>query len=355
MNIKTITTVDGVNVVDFGSAASRFYWIENLGSTTVYVSGNENIVPDGDNVKVLSARCGTMVENLGGKVYILGAGKFQITNQGDKFPPFRNAPVADGGVMASGNLVQIDGLQEGVPFSEISVSGDDIIGQELTVNVCGKNLLKYPYAQTTRTLYGITFTDNGDGSITASGTHDGGTNLSYFGFSPWWASPNGGRLFLPKGNTVTFRVMGLPNTYQGMISVKKDNTSADAITAIYVTGESVANYTAKQDCYIACGIYGSNSSVGQAVNFTAYPQLELGDTATAYEPYHGSTTTITPDSNPYVIPNDIRQVEGLNNISVSEGEISVTGVRKNAAVKKIWDKIDELTTAIIVSNGETIE
>ena len=97
MNIKTITTVDGVNVVDFGSAASRFYWIENLGSTVVYVSGNENIVPDGDNVKVLSAGCGTMVENLGGKVYILGAGKFQITNQGDKFPPFRNAPVNDGG------------------------------------------------------------------------------------------------------------------------------------------------------------------------------------------------------------------------------------------------------------------
>ena len=97
MNIKTVTTIDGVNTVDFGSAASRFYWIENLGSTTVYVSGNENIVPDGDNVKVLSAGCSTMVENLGGKVYILGAGKFQITNQGDKFPPFRNAPVASSG------------------------------------------------------------------------------------------------------------------------------------------------------------------------------------------------------------------------------------------------------------------
>lgn len=351
MNIKTITTIDGVNVVDFGSAASRFYWIENLGSTTVYVSGQENIVPDGDNVKVLSAGCGTMVENLGGKVYILGAGKFQITNQGDKFPPFRNAPVADGGVQAEGNPVVMDGLQGGVPFSEIVVSGDDIIGQDLTVNVCGKNLLKYPYAQTTRTLYGITFTDNGDGSITASGTHDGGTNLSYFGFSPWWASPNGGRLFLPKGNTVTFRVMGLPNTYQGMISVKKDNTSADAITAIYVTGESVANYTAEQDCYIACGIYGSNSSVGQSVNFTAYPQLEIGSTVTPYEPYHGAEYTITPTSNPYVIPNDIRQVDGRNVVSVSDGEISVTGVRKNAAVKKIWDEIGDVTAVLETVTG----
>ena len=90
-------------------------------------------------------------------------------------------------------------------------------------------------------------------------------------------------------------------------------------------------------------------------NLVFRPQIELGGTATDYEPYHGSTITITPDSNPYTIPNDICQLDGLNNISVSAGELSVTGVRKNAAVKKIWDKIDELTTAIIVSNGETIE
>ena len=69
-------------------------------------------------------------------------------------------------------------------------------------------------------------------------------------------------------------------------------------------------------------------------------QLELGSTATPYEPYHGAEYTITPNSNPYVIPNDIRQQDGLNVVSVSEGEISVTGVRKNAAVKKIWDEMD---------------
>ena len=215
-----------------------------------------------------------------------------------------------------------------------------ITGRELTVGVSGKNLLKYPYAQTTRTSYGVTFTDNGDGSITASGTHDGGTKTSYFGFSPWWANPNGGRLFLPKGNTVTFRVMGLPNTYQGMIAVKKDNTSADAITAIYATGESVANYTAEQDCYIACGIYGSNLSVGQAVNFTAYPQLELGETATAYEPYHGAEYTITPDSNPYTVPDDIRQQDGLNVVTASAGELSIDCNVKNSQLSKIIDMLD---------------
>ena len=475
MNIKTVTTVDGVNTVDFGSAASRFYWIENLGSTVVYVSGNENIVPDGDNVKVLSAGCGTMVENLGGKVYILGAGKFQITNQGDKFCPFRNAPVADGGVMASGNPVQINGLQGGVPFSEMVVSGKNLIpsdymtksgtyngvtvtvkndgrfdvngtptksftvlsftpskyylkggkkytfncshiynvntfniivrvfnkygeqikgilsypttitandgdyfvwglwavenyeisatdvevqleygdtateyeppitGRELTVNACGKNLLKYPYYETTKTVNGITFTDNGDGTITANGTATANATFSLarnFGFE------NEGNYFLsgcPSGGGLNSFYI---NWYQNHTGATQKNYN-DYGSGIIIPYQH---------------IFSENNSLAIAIiagttvnNLVFRPQLELGITATEYEPYHGSTTTITPDSNPYVIPNDIRQQDGLNVVSVSEGELSVTGVRKNAAVKKIWDKIDELTTAIIVSNGETIE
>lgn len=337
MNIKTITTVDGVNVVDFGSAASRFYWIENLGSTTVYVSGNENIVPDGDNVKVLSAGCGTMVENLGGKVYILGAGKFQITNQGDKFPPFRNAPVADGGVMASGNPVQIDGLQGGVPFSEITVRGDDIIGQELTVNVCGKNLI--PAMSNSVTRNGITYSVNADGTITLNGTAEKADGVDVAFKIPLKA----GVYTLsgcPKGGSATSFALraglGTANTLYGRDYGNGLKITTETDTVITVTIQ--------------------NAEIGRVFDNVVFrPQLELGGTATAYEPYHGSTTTITPTSNPYTIPNDIRQQEGLNVVSVSEGELSVTGVRKNAAVKKIWDKLDELTTAIIVSNGETIE
>ena len=462
MNIKTITTVDGVNVVDFGSAASRFYWIENLGSTVVYVSGNENIVPDGDNVKVLSAGCGTMVENLGGKVYILGAGKFQITNQGDKFPPFRNAPVADGGVMASGNPVQIDGLQGGVPFSEITVSGKNLIGiaqakaiigdstsgyaisnnatsrtiiqklqpnttyhikkydsgnrfrilmlnneptnaadttaiqliynsdgsmsdytlstgedhlwmalvthyatsgeaiepivqleygdtatayeapitgRELTVGVSGKNLVQYPYIGQRVQAEGITMVDNGDGSVTVNGRCD--TIDATFYMQPITLLPDTGYVLsgCPVGGSIAgYRIQFADNEWK-------------KIYADFGNGTKIR--VDKKMTFHQFRIIISKGTVCD--NLVFRPQLELGDTATAYEPYHGTDYTITPDSNPYTIPNDIRQQEGLNVVSVSEGKISVTGVRKNAAVKKIWDKIDELTTAIIVSNGETIE
>ena len=35
MDIKTITSTEGVNEVNFGSSASRFYWFQNLGTTAV--------------------------------------------------------------------------------------------------------------------------------------------------------------------------------------------------------------------------------------------------------------------------------------------------------------------------------
>ena len=97
MNIKTITTADGVNAVDFGSGANRYYWFRNLGTTTVYVSGNADISADADGVAELAAGDSVCIETLGGKVYVLGAGKVVIHNTGDKFPPFRNAPVTGGG------------------------------------------------------------------------------------------------------------------------------------------------------------------------------------------------------------------------------------------------------------------
>ena len=45
---------------------------------------------------------------------------------------------------------------------------------------CGKNLIPYPYGQTTEVRNGVTFTDNGDGTITVNGT---ATSNTYFIFN----------------------------------------------------------------------------------------------------------------------------------------------------------------------------
>ena len=98
MNIKTITSTEGVNEVDFGSSASRFYWFQNLGTTTVHVSGKADITAGSDGVAELAAGGVACIETLGGKVYVLGAGIVQIHNTGDKFcPVFKKAPAQSGG------------------------------------------------------------------------------------------------------------------------------------------------------------------------------------------------------------------------------------------------------------------
>lgn len=238
-------------------------------------------------------------------------------------------------VMASGNPVQIDGLQGGVPFSEITV--------------IGKNLIPFPYYDgNSKTHNGITFTVNSDGSVTANGT---ATASAIFYISTNYTIKKG-----------IYTLSGCPKSESNTNYILQFATGDWSFKA----SEFGNGVTTQIDNDINLQIFRIAISSGIICdNLVFRPQLEFGSTPTAYEPpitgreltvnVNGTDYTITPDTNPYTIPNDIRQQEGLNVVSVSEGELSVTGVRKNAAVKKIWDKLDELTTAIIVSNGETIE
>ena len=231
-------------------------------------------------------------------------------------------------VQATGNPVQLDGLQGGVPFSEITVSGKNLIGiaqaKVLGGNEnSGYNVIDSPYSRTISQK-------------------------------------------LQPNTTYTVKKYDSGNRFRIVLFNNEPSTAAD-ITAkqlVINTNGSITEYTFTTDTAHLWFAFTTHSATsGDAVE--PIVQLELGDTATAYEPpitgreltvnVNGTDYTVTPDTNPYIIPNDIRQQDGLNVVSVSEGEISVTGARKNAAVKKIWDKIDELTTAIIVSNGETIE
>lgn len=138
MNIKTITSVDGVNAVDFGSAASRFYWFKNIGTTTVYVSGDPDITAGGDGVAELAAGGSVCIETLGGKVYILGAGKVQIHNTGDKFCPFKSAPVSSGGGVSVEIGNRIDPKQTDVSW-EILANGSSSGNGDF--NIIGYNIL----------------------------------------------------------------------------------------------------------------------------------------------------------------------------------------------------------------------
>ena len=223
-------------------------------------------------------------------------------------------------------IVTLDGLQGGVPFSGITLSGN-IVGQDVTLTACGKNLADFSGVDG-KLISGISFAyDNGN--VVLNGT---ATAQIYMGI----------KIHLSAG---TYTVSGgTDNNARVVLRNKSWLNIADAIAGATVTVVS-------DDYYAHIAI----SSGTVCDNVVIRPQLERVAVATEYEPYNGSVTTITPDSNPYTIPNNIRQQDGLNNISVSAGEVSVTGVKRDAALNKIWDKLDELTAAIIVSNGETTE
>ena len=259
--------------------------------------------------------------------YVRGYTDTEIT----KCKEYTDEKIAEvGDITAKGNPVQLDGLQGGVPFSEMVVSGDNIIGQDLTVNVSGKNLLKYPYVNTTKTVNGITFTDNGDGSIIANGTSTA---------QAWFTIFN--NVTFNRGTyTLSGNQSGGKLKYDTNLIWKDNNGNEHWVVD---AGDGIT-FTLPYQVTVKILLRIYNGITVENIVFR--PQLEIGTEATEYEPYHGASYTITPDSNPYTIPNDIRQVDGLNNISVSEGEISVVGVRKNAALKRVWNEMNDFNVKI---------
>lgn len=124
----------------------------------------------------------------------------------------------------------------------------------VTVTRCGKNILSYPYADTTLTRQGITFTDNGDGSITAKGT---ATGVSYFGLST--KLNLGEKAITPQANGLGYKIS--ENLYYN---------PSNGVTSL-------------------------NFLTGDVVDKTFYPMVVVGDILSEYEPYNGAIYTPEAD------------------------------------------------------------
>ena len=120
---------------------------------------------------------------------------------------------------------------------------------DIPIVVRGKNLIKYPYATASRTMNGVKYTVNKDGSVTVVGT---ATAASYFIL-----------------NT---------NADFGNSSIPENSTNG-----VYATSEGVKYNVSNHTVSI-------NVASGETVDKIVYPQIEYGTTATEYEPYQGSET-----------------------------------------------------------------
>ena len=216
----------------------------------------------------------------------------------------------------------------------------------------GKNLIPYPYMYTTRTVNGVTWTDNGDGSVTVSGTP---TGYSDFFFKIMSIAPN---------TTFTFSKNQSDDAANIAFSLKQlDENRALIGTEISLIPTVVTHTftTAENARYIqiACKRYANAECKG-----TYKPMLELGDTATEYEKYtvYGVGDKTNTDYEPYgykiplvnsgknLIPypyaNTTKTVNGVTFTDNGDGSITVNGT----ATDEIIYYLSENSTDI-VSNG----
>lgn len=166
----------------------------------------------------------------------------------------------------------------------------------------GAQLLPYPYSQTTITTNGITFTDNGDGSITVKGT---ATADAYFNLF----ANNETALPLNVG-TYILSVEGIKNAGYGYGLRNADGTSKSLPKSepfTVVDGQKLYTHL----------VVGS----GKKVDETVYPMLNAGSTALPWEPYTGGQPSPNPD-----YPQEIRSVKGKNLLKNTATSQTINGV-----------------------------
>ena len=152
--------------------------------------------------------------------------------------------------------------------------------------VACKNLIQYPYADTpsegnTVEITGITFTDNGDGSITVNGTSTQNTTFMI-------SSSSNQRVRIPKVGSYHLSGSidgGSKSTYFLAVQVRKGNTF---LVGTNITDSNGLNFTVSEEMlnsYDNVYMYFWTAK-GQTFNNTVFkPMLNEGSTALPYQPY----------------------------------------------------------------------
>ena len=157
-----------------------------------------------------------------------------------------------------------------------------IYGRSSQFTTTGKNLLKYPYIETTKASQGITFTDNKDGSINVSRT---ATGAAYYNF---YKNSDGQRLTLASG---MYKLVVKGRSKCDVIVNNGVSATINAGTFTVTDGHNEIY------CYIKV-------QEGVTVDETIYPMIQLASiTDESYEPYTGGKPSPNPD-----YPQEIKRV-----------------------------------------------
>ena len=182
-----------------------------------------------------------------------------------------------------------------------------------------KNLIPYPYKETTKTVNGVTFTDNGDGSITVEGTP-----IDYAAIII--ANKN---IPIEEGQTFTFSsnsTIDSKNLVFDIVLKDESNTVIRTINCLYNDTKTFVVAANEKSIQISLKRAINNEECKGILR----PMLELGETATEYEPYGYKIPIVTSGKNVFDITkcndydstrNGIYLPESINR-QTSQGKVS---------------------------------
>lgn len=196
---------------------------------------------------------------------------------------------------ASGNPISIADAVE-APLKSLEIQGNT--SQQ---TYTGKNLMKYPYRYTTVTRNGITFTDNGDGTVTANGTAT--ADALFWLTKESWAYTTD-NIVIPAG---TYTISKTGQSYAAMFVTVYGKTQGQIGTFIASTSDGTFTTTEEASLTVRLKISVGATASGLVVR----PQIEAGSTATSFEPYVGGIPAPNPD-----YPQAVQTVTGENVIQI---------------------------------------
>ena len=170
-------------------------------------------------------------------------------------------------VSAENNNLFANALKCNLSGEIVSMRDVSPIEHNLDVKVSSKNRMPYPYDDTTKTHNGVTFTDNGDGSITANGTAEGANALYYF----YYNNKN-----ICELNT-TYTLSGYAGNNDVFLQVTRDDGGVSRVFSKPIQFSCKTNNSITLLFCIKKGV--------TVDNITIHPQIELGTTATPYTPF----------------------------------------------------------------------
>lgn len=236
------------------------------------------------------------------------------------------------------NAVRVEDVSPEPQYLEIKVENKDgtIPDSPVKLYMYGRNLIPYPYniAKTT-TVNGITFTDNGDGTITASGTAEENVVFEFTAQE---------EITIPKGKYM----------FSGCPAYESEDIE-DIVMTAEIGGQPVlftsSDYEAVKGEINASGKMNFKIWINKGVvanNLVFKPLLEAGSFSYGYEPYKQPKIVSVDPKNPEPMLSTVSPaltvLSDVDGIKISFEYI----VELNAQFKRMWEVIRTSVNAISI-------